>query len=308
MKVMFTRALIALSALALAVGVAAPPAMAKPNEPTPGIVDRALRAVATVDPSPTTIDVEGSTATRLTTDKVGAVIADSGRGSMTITLESARKNKVSLADSDSSTSRDVANDTDAEVRVVPGGAQLFSVIRDPSASSEQRYRVQLPAGTRLSRLNDGGYLVLNGAGSPVGRIEAPWAVDAAGSSLPTRYTLQGNVLVQSIETTNAVFPIVADPKVTYGISIYVRYQRAEVKDFKDRGKLVVATTLVAAACSKIPVGWLALACGTSAAVVSNSVFNTFSTAAGKNRCVELTFNYQGIILTWKTKTKGSWCK
>lgn len=46
----------------------------------------------------------------------------------------------------------------------------------------------------------------------IAEIAAPWAVDANGTPLPTRYTVEGSTLVQTVETTtDTAFPVVADP-------------------------------------------------------------------------------------------------
>ncbi|XRG78987.1 hypothetical protein V5E38_01290 [Rossellomorea sp. GAMAL-10_SWC] len=39
-----------------------------------------------------------------------------------------------------------------------------------------------------------------------------WAKDANGNSVPTKYTVDGNTLIQTVEfNENSVFPIIADP-------------------------------------------------------------------------------------------------
>lgn len=48
-------------------------------------------------------------------------------------------------------------------------------------------------------------------------LAAPWAIDASGRYLPTRYTLTGNELRQHVDFTGAVFPVVADPAWTYAV-------------------------------------------------------------------------------------------
>ena len=47
-------------------------------------------------------------------------------------------------------------------------------------------------------------------------LEAPWAVDATGQVLPTRYEIQGDTLVQHVDTEGAVFPVAADPSFGLG--------------------------------------------------------------------------------------------
>ena len=42
-------------------------------------------------------------------------------------------------------------------------------------------------------------------------IPAPWAVDASGAALPTRYEITGDTVTQVVDTRGARFPVVADP-------------------------------------------------------------------------------------------------
>jgi hypothetical protein len=45
----------------------------------------------------------------------------------------------------------------------------------------------------------------------VGGFLDPWSVDANGEVLPTRYEVDGESLIQVVDTENAAFPVVADP-------------------------------------------------------------------------------------------------
>ncbi|MFE7845558.1 hypothetical protein ACFUTX_10265 [Microbacterium sp. NPDC057407] len=45
----------------------------------------------------------------------------------------------------------------------------------------------------------------------IATIATPWAVDANGAELPTRYELSGNALTQVVDTRNAEYPITIDP-------------------------------------------------------------------------------------------------
>ena len=62
----------------------------------------------------------------------------------------------------------------------------------------------------------GGVLVIQN-GKWVGRFSAPWAVDAVNRSLPTSYSITSNTITQTVDTTGAQFPVVADPHYTWGI-------------------------------------------------------------------------------------------
>ncbi|MFI5933178.1 hypothetical protein [Actinoplanes sp. NPDC051494] len=153
------------------------------------------------------------------------------------------------------------------------------MLRNSSARTSQKYNLSLPAGVQLTALPDGGYVMLDAAGQSVGRIDSPWAKDATSKDLSTRYTLAGNVLTPTTNTTGATFPVVADPKVSLGLRVYVRYSRAEVKAFKARNALIAGSSLT----------------------------GTFKDAANRDRCVELKFNYQGIVMEWTSRARGSWC-
>ncbi|MEW2444843.1 hypothetical protein [Micromonospora marina] len=158
---------------------------------------------------------------------MGAEIATE-RASVGIALQSDRA-EIEDSDGNSYTFEKVARDTDAALRIAPGSAQLLTVMRSPSASSEQRYALTLPTGTGLVPAEDGGYVLMNDNGSIVGAVDAPWAVDAGGKALPTRYRLDGNTLIQSTDTEGAAFPVVADPKLTYGIGVYLNLWGYELR-------------------------------------------------------------------------------
>lgn len=49
------------------------------------------------------------------------------------------------------------------------------------------------------------------ATAPAGSLAAPWAVDATGAALPTWYEVTDTGVRQHVDTTGAVFPVVADP-------------------------------------------------------------------------------------------------
>ena len=91
----------------------------------------------------------------------------------------------------------------------------------------------------------------------LGRIDAPWAFDANGKSLATYYELHGNRLIQHVETTNATFPIVADPSFSLGydwragVIAYWKYNRTETRYLADRSWGGVQS-LSGAICAAVP--------------------------------------------------------
>ncbi|MFJ8472004.1 hypothetical protein [Kitasatospora sp. NPDC094011] len=114
-----------------------------------------------------------------------------------------------------------ARGTDLAVQATTdGGARALVTLKDSSASTEQRFDLGLPDNARLVPAEGGYDIVQTGASGgafAMGHIDAPWAKDATGKSLHTSYRLDGNTLVQSVETDrNTAYPVVADPKWTWG--------------------------------------------------------------------------------------------
>lgn len=67
----------------------------------------------------------------------------------------------------------------------------------------------------------GGFVILSGGSGPdasvVGEVDPPWAVDANGRQLETSYVLNADqTLTQLVDTREARFPVVADPRVRIG--------------------------------------------------------------------------------------------
>lgn len=67
-------------------------------------------------------------------------------------------------------------------------------------------------------------------GSETAGIDSPWAKDADGTPVPTYFEVSGGKLTQVVETTSEVrYPVVADPKLTYGWGVYLNLTGYEVK-------------------------------------------------------------------------------
>lgn len=100
--------------------------------------------------------------------------------------------------------------------VIPSeqGVQVVTTYANASASRTASYKLNVPLESRLEIL-DGVYYVLDDSHTYIA-LEAPWAIDARGDSVPTRYSLSNGILTQFVafdETTQ--FPVVADPTWSY---------------------------------------------------------------------------------------------
>lgn len=156
------------------------------------------------------------------------------------------------------------------------GATRFSAILSapPAKSPEWTFE----SGTQLLLLDDGSVSVSDADGF-LGGIEAPWAIDAAGRSLPTHYEISGSTLMQIVDTTGASFPVVADPTVQFfGPYIQVHLNKAESRT------AIGGYAACAGVLSKSPVPFaklLQVSCTTVAAIGASQLVG--------NRCISIRY-------------------
>ncbi|OSP08769.1 hypothetical protein B7W94_03790 [Microbacterium sp. LEMMJ01] len=154
------------------------------------------------------------------------------------------------------------------------GATRFSAILSapPAKSPEWNFE----SGTHLLLLEDGSVSVSDADGF-LGGIDAPWAIDAAGQSLPTHYEISGSTLTQIVDTTGANFPVVADPTVQFfGPYIQVHLNKAESRT------AIGGYAACAGVLSKSPVPFaklLQVSCTTVAAIGASQLVG--------NRCISI---------------------
>jgi hypothetical protein len=109
----------------------------------------------------------------------------------------------------------VYDGADADTAVIAdlnGGVAIATIA--PAAGRAQqrfRYRLDLPEGQRLVPQGDGSIEIRGGDGANVATIEAPWAVDSTGRSLPTSYSVDRTWLTQTVKTVGAIGDVTADP-------------------------------------------------------------------------------------------------
>lgn len=173
------------------------------------------------------------------------------------------------------------------VSIPKAGTTRFSAIINTPESKSPYWTFD--EGTQLLLLDDGSVSLSDGE-QFLGGIDAPWAIDADGQALPTRYEIAGTTLTQVVDTTNATFPVVADPTVNfYGPYIQVHLNRWESVT------AVSGIAACAAVLSKTPVPWakaLSLACGGLAALGSGQL------VAGKCFSIHYVVGLGGPQGTW----------
>ncbi|MCX5151822.1 hypothetical protein OHB36_34600 [Streptomyces sp. NBC_00320] len=183
--------------------------------------------------------------TDIAPDSTRGKVMATDRGLVTVTTPASADGRVSVAASDGSAvtmtlpaAVDAAGTTSAAgttvypnaaahtdlaaQATVDGGARALVTLKSADAPTTQRFDLGLPDGAGLIADGTGGYDIVTSAGGAGvvvrGHIDAPWAKDANGKAVPTSYSLDGNTLVQAIETgPDTAYPVVADPHYTWGI-------------------------------------------------------------------------------------------
>ena len=103
---------------------------------------------------------------------------------------------------------DEGGESSAVVAVTNLSASVQVVIPDADAPSSYAFGIEGASPV----LNEDGGVSLLSDGEIVAEVAVPWAVDANGEAVPTRYEVDGNDIVQVVEVSaSTAFPVVADP-------------------------------------------------------------------------------------------------
>ncbi len=107
----------------------------------------------------------------------------------------------------------------------PEDRSLFAallLIHSHEAPTEYRFENAVPDGHTAELQPDGSVRFFDADGNESGGIASPWALDANGEEVPTRYTLDGATLVQAIDHEDAAYPVVADPAWFLAVVVLAR--------------------------------------------------------------------------------------
>jgi len=198
---------------------------------TPETISSAA-TVATTESGENAIDatVVGADVT-VPVDPSDGISLGTGAGDLAVSLPFASKADDATAVRSGVVSYD-NNNGSASVPVVTedGALQINTVITSATAPKRYSYELTIPDGGRVIRVGDG-YFVVNATSDPIAYVSAPWAQDATGAAVPTRYELSGTTLTRIVDfTSSTAFPVVADPQfVWYGVLPSVQLTRTETK-------------------------------------------------------------------------------
>lgn len=204
--------------------------------------------------------------------------------------------------------RKVATAGDADVIVGKGpvdvvvertseNVRAMTVINDASAPTAYEYKL---TGAAFRETAAGDVEVVNAKGELLGAVKPAWALDANGAPVPTRYEVSEGRLIQHVDHRNSTHPVVADPDVSFGWYIYVRWSKKEVKDGVPY-LIGGAAGFTKYACDKVPTtrGLRAICVGVLATYFA-SIHGNWQYAASNNRCVLWRFDYDGPLVGWES--------
>jgi len=185
-----------------------------------------------------------------------------------------------------------------------GSVQILTTIADANAPTAYEYQIGLAPGATLSAGADGGVAILDAKGEVTGYIEAPWAYDANGATVPTKYEVVGATLVQVVSHTgvDTAYPVVADPSISFGWKIYYNYSKSETSTY---AKYTPYGTIASGICPFLLLGgpWSVAACVAALEVFAVSLDQTFNNAASDGNCVEITLPYYPSIVLFAAQMR-----
>ncbi|MDI6103850.1 hypothetical protein QLQ12_35070 [Actinoplanes sp. NEAU-A12] len=101
----------------------------------------------------------------------------------------------------------------------PSSFQSLVLVENSAAPTRYEFPLSLPADAALKVEADGSASIRNAAGDDLGGIAEPWAFDANGRPVPTRFVVDDRKLIQVIDHgPGTAYPVVADPEGFWGWS------------------------------------------------------------------------------------------
>ena len=150
---------------------------------------------------------------RVPTDGYGKVVARTGPGErLTMALPTAGSAGERVGPT--TVFPGAAQDTQVAVQPTDHGFRALVRLIDEDAPTRHAFPLGGDA-ARLKALPEGRVSILDASGEEIAMVDAPWARDADGREVPTRYEVDGTTLVQVVDHRSAAYryPIVADPSV-----------------------------------------------------------------------------------------------
>ena len=131
----------------------------------------------------------------------------------------------------SSTVIEGAGNSQAAVQDVGNDGKRVAFIIN-GANDPTRYQLSFAGASSLATAQDGSTMVIGPDGDVDAVVEVPWAKDANGVDVPTRYEISGTTLTQVVDhkTESYAYPITADPWARHWWGISVNLNRRQTNN------------------------------------------------------------------------------
>jgi hypothetical protein len=183
-------------------------------------------------------DDEGDMSTQALVNRALVVVGQSDRADLAWTAPDDPAASDGLSTASGTVSVTPVTSDDSLVQASSNQVQAVTVLRDGADTTT--FSLDLPDGVRAVPRGAGFDIIAfapGGGSITAGHIDAPWAVDTHGRSIPTRFSLDGHTLTQTIDPEGAAFPVVVDPLVTVGLAnapqgvgLYVNLLGSQMKE------------------------------------------------------------------------------
>ncbi len=291
--------------------------LAMPAEAADGPSD-ALRAVTNAAPdtvanaAPVSTTVAGTTAIELTeaeknlkvpVNPAAGISFSSEKGTVSIGLPFANDAEDAVVEKPGVVSYDNRNGSHT-VPVVrnDGTVQINTVVDNVNAPTRYDYPISVPEGSKLVANEDGSVSAIDGADAVSLIIAAPWAKDADGTTVLTRYQVNERTLTQVVDHTVAgvAYPVTADPKVdTLWWGLAIKLSRDDTRNL-NRDFNVLALT--GAFCAYA--GVYAVPCGLGVAIRLLTWQRPIQDAAEHGRCAQLNIPWGTGVPLWNVTNES----
>ena len=198
-----------------------------------------------------TLDGDGTATIAAAPDDGVSVRSSDGEETMSVSLPDAGNLDDATVGEDGSVTY-LGDANTPSINVIAGEEKIRASAIISDASQTERFEYDFGRGVSVEIQQDGSAIAYTteeitdpdtGVTAPVERIvadvAAPWARDAAGVDVPTRYEASGSTLVQVVEHRggNYTYPIVADPTFDRPnfFQYRMRFNRAETSIIYDNG-------------------------------------------------------------------------
>ncbi|WP_168916505.1 hypothetical protein [Microcella flavibacter] len=140
----------------------------------------------------------------------GALRVDSGTGTVSIT-PSAPEGTLNRAGDLAVFSAEAGYDL--VTAAIDGRPAAYAVMHDNTAPSRFAFDVAVDGQPAALQAVGDAIQILDPSGNVLNAIAPPWAVDANGEPVPTRYEVVGSSIIQVVDHVGFEYPVVADPRV-----------------------------------------------------------------------------------------------